>query len=182
MNESKHNLTPYKSLGFRLRRLRESLHQSLAEVSGAVEIDTDILALIERGEQRPSEDVLMLLISHLDPKEDEAVQLWELAGYDKTQLDGDADETAKPIVMLLQQDTRILYSDIVNVVVNQQGVVMNFLQTQGKGKPSPITRVGMSRDQAVCVFEALGQSLSGQNFGQNNTKFLPAPRSDNNPS
>jgi len=177
MNEPKYNLTPYKSLGFRLKRLREKMHESLAEVSGAVEIETDNLARIEQGEYRPSEDVLLLLISHFDPQEDEAVQLWELAGYDESRLPGNDDTAAKPIVMLLQPDTRIMYSDVVNVVTNQEGVVMNFLQAQGKGQPNTIARVGMSYQQALRVFEALGRSLNGSQPSQ--TRFLSAPKSDN---
>jgi transcriptional regulator with XRE-family HTH domain len=177
MSESKHNLTPYRSLGFRLKRLREKLHESLAEVSGAVEIEPENLALIEQGEHRPSEDVLLLLISHLDPQEDEAVKLWELAGYDQSNLPTAAEEpTSKPIVMLLQPDSRIMYSDAVNIVTNQQGVVMNFLQTQGNGPANPIARVGMSQAQAMQVFEALGQSLKR---AQQPPRFLSAPDESN---
>lgn len=171
MSESKHNLTPYRRLGFRLRKLRETLHKTLEEVSGAIEIDSDNLAKIENGEQRPSEDVLLLLISHLDPKEDEAVRLWEMAGYDESDTSSNNEEAAK-IVMMVQQDNRIIYSDMVNVVPGPQGFVMNFLQTQGEGKQLPIARVGMSQQQAIRVFEALGHSLQAN---QQLPKALPAP-------
>ncbi len=177
MSESKHNYTPYRSLGFRLRRLREKRNQSLAEVSGAVEIDADVLEQIESGAERPSEDILMLLISHLDPQEEEAVRLWELAGYDQPNNE-DADEatpSTKPIIMLLQQDTRVLYSDMVNVVVSQEGVVLNFLQSHGASKPNPVSRVGMSREQAERVLQALQHSLRQQ---PPQMKALPAPKPD----
>ncbi len=175
MNEPKYNFSPYKNLGFRLKRLRENSHQSLAEVSGAVEIDPDNLERIEKGERCPSEDVLLLLISHFDPQEDEAIRLWELAGYDQTKLPAVNDELVanKPIVMLLQPDNRIMYSDMVNVVANKQGLVMNFLQGQGSGQATPIARVGMSHEQAMRVFEALGQSLKQT---QPSPRFLPAPK------
>jgi DNA-binding XRE family transcriptional regulator len=174
MSESKFNPSPYKKLGFRLKRLRESMHESLAEVSGAVEIEADKLALIEKGEYCPSEDVLLLLISHFDPQEDEAVQLWELAGYDQSNMSSGSDELPnKPIVMLLQPDSRIMYSDVVNIVTNEQGVVMNFLQAQGSNQVTPIARVGMSQQQALRVFEALGQSLKN---AQQAPRFLPAPK------
>lgn len=177
MSEQKHNRLPYRNLGFRLKRLREQLHESLAEVSGAVEIDPENLARIEQGEHRPSEDVLLLLITHLDPKEEEAVSLWELAGYDQTQTGTiGSDEMAKPIVMLMQPDNRIMYSDVVNVVANDQGLVMNFLQAQGNGQANPIARVGMSREQALRVFEALGRTLQGT---PETKKSLPAPKPEN---
>ena len=170
MSEPKHNLTPYKNLGSRLRSLRERLHESVAEVSGAVEIDPENLERIEQGEHRPSEDVLLLLINHLDPQEDEAVRLWELAGYDQPQND---DATiSKPIVVVMQNDTRILYSDAVNVVTSDQGVVVNFLQNQGNGQAQAISRIGMSKEQAVHVIEALGVSLQNSVRPQ---RSLPAP-------
>lgn len=147
--------------------LREKLHESLAEVSGAVEIEPDVLASIERGQQRPSEEVLLLLISYLDPKEEHAAQLWDFAGYSRD----DDEPTTKPIIMLMQPDNRIMYSDMVNVVVNQQGVVVNFLQTQTKGKGQPVARVGMSQQQALQVIRALQQSLLQQHM----PKALPAP-------
>ena len=163
MSDQKPSTPPYQNLGYRLKRLREKMHESLVEVSGAVEIDPDNLAKIENGEHRPSEDVLLLLISHLDPQEEEAVQLWELAGYDKAHPSGHNDDAvnSKPIVMLLQPDSRIMYSDVVNIVPSQQGIVMNFLQAQAKDQAVAIARVGMSHQQALRVFEALGHSLKG---------------------
>ncbi len=74
---------PFKTLGTHLKYLREHSSESLAEVSGAVEINEDIMERIEQGVERPSEEILMLLISHFNMQDNEAVQLWELAGYDK---------------------------------------------------------------------------------------------------
>jgi hypothetical protein len=55
---------PYKVLGEKLKSLRQKMHESVAEVSGAVEIDEQALLKIEQGQERPSEDILMLLINH----------------------------------------------------------------------------------------------------------------------
>src|SRR3989344_7970311 len=73
--------TPYKPLGKKLKELRNQANESLAEASGAVEIDVRQLASYELGQARPAEDVLLLLISHFGVKDDEAVRLWEVAGY-----------------------------------------------------------------------------------------------------
>src|SRR5579885_2464316 len=73
---------PYTALGTHLKYLREQHKESLAEVSGAVEIEIENLARMENGLERPSEEILMLLINHFDIQDNEAVQLWELAGYD----------------------------------------------------------------------------------------------------
>src|SRR5437868_12329616 len=75
------NKSPYQTLGKTLKDLRHRASESLAEASGAVEIDVRELASFELGKARPSEDVLLLLISHFGAKDDEAVKLWEMAGY-----------------------------------------------------------------------------------------------------
>src|SRR5690349_2823779 len=105
---------PFITLGRHLKYVREQLHRSVAEVSGAVEIDEHTLEKIEAGRERPSEDILLLLISHYGVQEQQALQLWELAEYDT-----DAPEQIRPeseipggqkVVMLLALDTRTLYS------------------------------------------------------------------------
>jgi len=133
MSESKHN-QPYQNLGQHLKSLRQRMHESVAEVSGAVEIEPDALSLIEQGQDCPSEDVLLLLLSHFNIKEDEALKLWELAGYDQDKMPngsqsgaGEDSNLIKPIVMVMQ-DNRIMYTDMVNVAVSQSGVV------SGKGR------------------------------------------------
>lgn len=177
MSEAKQN-QPYKHLGLRLKLLRQKLHESVAEVSGAVEIDPDVLSLIEQGQHCPSEDVLLLLLSHFNLEEDEAVRLWELAGYDQDKMPSSSrsvgdDTVAKPIVMIMQ-DTRVMYTDMVNVAVNQSGVVINFLQAQGSDQPTAVARVGMSRAQAEQVIAALQQGLYTPTTPT--IKALPAPK------
>ena len=63
---------PFMSLGNHLKYVREQARQSLAEVSGAVEIDEAYLQRIEAGVERPAEDILLLLISHFGVKDREA--------------------------------------------------------------------------------------------------------------
>lgn len=187
MGESPKQHQPFRRLGLRLRHLRERLHQSLAEVSGAVEIEPDLLARFERGERCPSEEVLLLLFSYFNTEEDEAVRLWEMAGYDQQEMpqsygsaagpNHDEAQVGKPIVMVMQQDTRILYTDMVNVNVNNHGVVMNFMQKQGvpDGQPNVVARIGMSREHAESVLNVLQQTLH-QSKIQNQPKSLPMPQ------
>lgn len=158
---------PYRSLGLRLRRVREQLQESLAEVSGAVEIELDVLTDIEQGKARPSEDILMLLISHFSLKEEEAERMWELAGYDAN-ADGSRqdqpdtpNQTPQQTIMVMPGDVRIVYTDMLHVAVNDYGVVMNFLQGSGpKNPPLAIARVGMSREHALSVLEVLQKTLT----------------------
>jgi transcriptional regulator with XRE-family HTH domain len=179
MRMSKNSEFPYKPLGTRLRRLREQLRETLAEVSGAVEIDIEALSSMERGTERPSEDILLLLISHFSAKEDEAEQLWHLAGYKREKLNEAAEfegfetdeaDPSRPIVMVMPMDARISYTDMAHVMVNDFGVVVNFMQTSGpNNKPFIVSRVGMSREHAESVVDMIQKALA-----QSAPKILPA--------
>jgi transcriptional regulator with XRE-family HTH domain len=159
---------PYELLGSQLRNLRERNRESLAEVSGAVEIDEKDLTLIEDGTERPSEDILLLLISHFAVEDDKAAELWQLAGYDKQTEDerSHEHETAvpqpapRPQTLMVMIDPRVMYSDSVEVVASGKGVVLNFSQVGGQqGQPLTVARIGMSREQAKMVMGILHQAL-----------------------
>lgn len=166
---------PYKPLGNRLKHAREKLQESLAEASGAVEIELDELNRIEQGKSRPSEDILLLLISHFALKEDEATNLWELAEYDKQDLpvvNMTSGQDGETTIMAASSDIRINYTDMVHVMVNKYGVVLNFMQSGGpNGQPLMISRVGMSKEHASNVLETLQKTLD-----VTVTKALPAPK------
>jgi transcriptional regulator with XRE-family HTH domain len=171
MNDHKSPKTPpYQTLGTYLRTVRQKVRESVAEVSGAVEIDSDVLERIEQGIELPSEDILMLLISHFGLGDDEAVNLWELAGYEQhgesaweqqsSRRDEQQPQMTKQPVVLLALDTRVVYSNGLEVVSDKSGVVMNFTQyvDQAQGNV-PISRVGMSYEQAEQVLDALQRAL-----------------------
>lgn len=154
---------PYESLGSQLRNLRERNRESMAEVSGAVEIEEKELSQIESGTERPSEDILLLLISHFAVEDDKAAELWQLAGYDRAQDDGhdhDASQPTRSQTLMVMIDPRVMYSDSVEVTANNKGVVLNFSQNAGQqGQPLTVSRIGMSRDQAKMVMGILHQAL-----------------------
>lgn len=160
----KHN--PFEPLGKHLRRIREKRQETLAEVSGAVEIEPDMLNAIEEGRERPGEDILLLLISHFATKEDVATKLWELAGYNQDELPvqnvvNNTQGQAQNGVVVLPGDARIVYTDMVHVMVNNYGVIMNFMQTAGpNSQPLAVSRIGMSKEHAKSVLEVLQKTLS----------------------
>jgi transcriptional regulator with XRE-family HTH domain len=164
-DRSRQNSPPFKTLGTHLKYLREQQKQSLAEVSGAVEIETATLERIEHGDERPSEDILMLLISYFNMQDQEAVQLWELAGYDNPASDpfslaDDILQSNKPIMMVLGLDVRTMYTDGVAVDANDSGLTVQFSQSSnGKQANMPVARLGMSYDQAQKVVEELQKAL-----------------------
>lgn len=179
---------PFKNLGSHLRTVRELSHRSLAEVSGAVEIDQRALELIEDGLERPEEDVMLLLISYFDVQDQEALHLWELADYDSDlsdhlQFDDQPEDSKagssaniKPMVMLLAMDVRTMYSDGLNVTVTPAGVTMQFTQSVNhQPQPAAIARLGMSHSQAELVIKTLQTALlhAKYNSGQ---RQLPPPK------
>lgn len=183
MQDFKH-IPPFKTLGTHLKYLREHSSETLAEVSGAVEINEDILERIEQGIERPSEEILMLLISHFNMQDNEAVQLWELAGYDRRNNPDIVNmnihqelQSGKPMIMLLAIDVRTQYTDGVDVALSNAGVVMTFTQAGAHGQPQPVARVGMSLQQAEAVSGVLTRALLQAHYKR--PKGLPEPRNAN---
>jgi transcriptional regulator with XRE-family HTH domain len=152
-----------RSLGRKLKELRSQANETLAEASGAVEIDVRELASFELGQSRPSEEVLLLLISHFGARDDEALKLWELAGYatDKIPVARMANSDQTATLPVNNSEKQIAFTDVVDVVVNNYGVVMNFMQNNGpKSPPTVVARVGMSREHAKSVLQILQITLT----------------------
>ena len=150
---------PYKALGDKLKAARVLRKRTIAEASGAIELDEATFKKIELGEQRPAEDTLMVLISYLEIKEEDAGAIWDLAGYgDKSTQQ--TFELNQQIPLMMPMDLRVIYTDMVHVMINDFGVVMNFLQGAGQGnQPLAVARIGMSKEHAKSVLEILDKSL-----------------------
>lgn len=158
------NNAPFEDFGNRLKQIREKAKESIAEVSGAVEVDTQDLVNIEAGTNQPSEDIVLLLISHFALKEDEALKMWELAGYrqDKTGITSIVADTSgtSQTAFISQNDARILYTDMVHVSANKYGVVINFLQgLGGNNQPMAVSRIGMSHEHAQSLLDVLQKTM-----------------------
>lgn len=157
MNEP--HIRPFRPLGKRLKALRDQANETLAEASGAVEIDIKQLASFELGQARPTEDVLLLLISHFGAKDDEAVRMWEMAGYGMAQIP--VAHLASDEVQNTDAERPVLFTDVIDVVVNNYGVVMDFMQNGGtNAKSNTVARVGMSREHAKSVLQILQVTLA----------------------
>ncbi len=160
--EKKNSSSPYRPLGKKLKALRDNANETLAEASGAVEIDVRQLASYELGHSRPTEDVLLLLISHFGAKDEEAVRLWELAGYGMSKVPAaQMANEENPAGPADSQEARVLFTDVVDVIVNNYGVVMKFMQGTSPGsQPAVVAKVGMSREHAKSVLHILQVTLS----------------------
>lgn len=153
--------SPFQPLGKCLKALRDQANESLAEASGAVEIDVKELAGFELGKNRPSEDILLLLISHFGASDDEAIRVWELAGYTSGKAPFSHMANDEPLSPSMLGESRVLFTDIVDVIVNNYGVVMNFMQSSGpNNQPTSVAKVGMSREHAKSVLKILEATLA----------------------
>ena len=173
-----HN-SPFTALGSALCAVRLKSKEPLAEVAAAVEVSIERLRLFEEGELRPSEEILELIISHFTLPEKDADKLWELAGFDKKSESAESFEypdTNQQNIMVTPLDARIVYTDMVHVMVNNYGVVMNFMQGAGpNNQPLAVSRIGMSREHAKSVLEVLQKTLDQVDSTPKMTKKLEAP-------
>ncbi len=174
---------PFFALGDLLRKLRTSLEKTQEDVSAAIEIEIEHLKSLEQGSNRPSEEVLLMLIQHFNASDEHAERLWQLAGYagepdmDEFLSNGSEEENAThaehdlppglaqlPNVISMGisvSDPRIVYTDLAKVEINDFGVVMNFHQLGGApdAKPLAVAKVGMSRAHAEKVISLLQNTL-----------------------
>lgn len=191
--------TPFFKLGDLLRKLRKAAQHSHEDVSGAVEIEVEHLRSIEEGLNRPSEEVLLMLIQHLRASDQQAERLWQLAGYagdpdmddflagsleddEEHHVEGLPDglkHLPNVISMGIQvSDPRIVYTDLAKVEINDFGVVMNFHQLGGApdAKPLAVAKVGMSREHAEKIISLLQNTLA--QYDKQRQKSLPTPKQD----
>jgi transcriptional regulator with XRE-family HTH domain len=155
-NQSQNSFRP---LGRRLKTLRVKAQETLSDTSDAVEIDVKQLAAYELGQACPGEDILLLLISHFNVRENEALRLWQLAGYGLSGVTVqvvEANQSQKD-----KTDEPVLFTDTVDIIANNHGVVMNFMQTTGKAsQPSMVAKVGMSREHAKNILRIMQITLA----------------------
>lgn len=157
-------MSEYFKLGQVLRSYRLAADESIEDLSGAVEVDPKFITDLEKGDTQPPEDILALIINHLELEDSEADELWTLAGYKEDSQDQGVKMAKTDDVQTtninVPENLPILYTDMVNVVSNKYGVVFNFVQGVGpKGSPIIVSRVGMSHDHAKSVLEVLQKSL-----------------------
>lgn len=155
---------PFKQLGQKLKTLRQKFQETTSDVSGAVEIDEAVLERYEAGAERPSEDILNLLISHFNMQDDDAAGLWQLAGYEQPRGNNRDEDFVDDInngragVLVMAIDPRVIYTDSMHVNAGPTGVVLSFAQNNGP-QPLVTARVGMSREQARNVIRTLQAAL-----------------------
>lgn len=150
---------PYQKIGGYLKNQRERLNESVAEVSLAVEIEIDTLTQIETGKLLPSEDILVLLLSHLNVDDKTARKVFALAGYglgegEKTE----QSQSTKPQVYMVVPGGQAQFADEVEVVAGKSGVTLSFKQPANQGVIT-IADVGLSKELCKELVQKLKQAL-----------------------
>ncbi len=168
------------ALGARLKFLREQWQQSVHDVCSTLEIDEKTLKAFESGSLMPSPEVLDMLINHFLLTEDQAQDLRELAEDQRE--DGQdnlssamEDMLTKQLVMFMPVDSRVVYTDSMQATINDNGVVLQFMQQAGNpnGQAVPVSKVGMSRMHAEKVIEVLQNTL--RHHDEQGQKKLSSP-------
>jgi transcriptional regulator with XRE-family HTH domain len=181
---SKNQPDKYVALGSRLKFLREQWQQSLIDVCNTLEIDEKMLRAYESGKILPPHDVLDMLISHFLLTEEQAQDLRDLADVHRekeTKLPGSLEDIlSKQLVMLMPLENKIIYTDAMQATVNENGVILQFMQQTGNGGSIPISRVGMSRLHAERVIQVLQNTLNHHDGNQKNQKMLPPSENSSN--
>ncbi|GEM_PF-1536552 len=156
---------PYQNIGNYLKRIRERLSESVGEVSASVEIDITMLNNIESGHMLPSEEILILLMSHFDLDEPEAQRLLKLAGYgsDSTSNEPQIDDAKQQLFALVPFDSRIQYAEHTEISANENGITISFMQQNMNGQNVPAARIGLSKTHAKKLIHLLEQALSPVN-------------------
>jgi transcriptional regulator with XRE-family HTH domain len=175
---------PYKLLGQKIKSLRKSFDESIKDVSSAVEIDPSELLKIESGLIRPSEEVLIQIISHFNLSDNEALSFWQLANYDNqpAMLNNITsnlfsklmnDNQVSNLIMLFPVEQRPFYSDHLEIILGESGLVINFNQ-KINNQVIPISKIGMSLEQAKVLYQTLESALL-------QSKYNSGPKKLNSP-
>lgn len=155
----------YVAFGKVLKTIRLKAQESLGEVSLALETDKKLLTSLEAGKIQPSKDLVLMLISHFALKEAEAIRLWRLAGYSptspKTPRLLKRPKNIVQMAFISPNDAKIIYTDMVHVSGNHNGIVINFMQgIGGNSQPLTISRIGMSNEHAKSLIEVLQKTVN----------------------
>ena len=85
---------------------------------------------------------------------------------------------AQKVVMLFAQDLRTMYSDGVDIAVNNAGVTLSFTQSTAPGQSMPVSRVGMSIEQAQQLLNGLQMALLREKYGNTRRQLPPSKQSN----
>ncbi|MCL4384140.1 DUF3467 domain-containing protein [Patescibacteria group bacterium] len=182
--------TELQKLGKKINQLRVDHNKSLTDIAKVFQIDRTYISKIENGHERPTKLFLNHLISHFNLSSSDATELFTLAGYKdgtvatqtekgKSPMTNDfkipfPQESNKQMQVNMPVGLAVLYSDSIVINSNQWGVVFDFGQSMG---PNPaqtniVSRIGMSREHAKALLEALKKNIEATTVPEPKDKTL----------
>lgn len=165
----------YKKFGQILRAYRLRRNLNITSVGEAISINRTYLSKLENGHERPSIDVLNRLVHHYSLSENEASDLFLLAGYksgvvilNRREVINNMDKLNKPeqggVQINLNSNLSVLYSDSVFVTSNPYGVLLDFAVNMGPtNQQNVVSRIGMSKEHAKALAETILMQLNKPN-------------------
>ncbi|MYB40017.1 helix-turn-helix transcriptional regulator [Candidatus Saccharibacteria bacterium] len=175
MSESK----KFEDFGVQLRKIRLDANKTIDDVSGAVELPTAKLELIEMGRVRPKEELIYLLANYFNLSFSKVQHLLRLAGYKKrkagnaksefqslfSNLPGSKNYDSQQLFVAISDlsEEKTVYTNETSVNVSKSGVVIEFLQSAAinrDNQPRTIAKVGMSIEHAYQLRDILQHALS----------------------
>lgn len=154
-----------RKIGEKLKSYREGVEKQVEDAAEAIEVDAKRLVQIEAGETELDEEILALLISHYKLNENQAIELWEMAGYNNIELgdyimeDSESDKNKKEIRINIPADIKVMYCDMAQVMSNDYGIVINFMQSAPGNNAMVVNRIGMSKEHAQSVVDMLQKNI-----------------------
>lgn len=166
----------YKELGTKLREYRKKLDIGIKGVSRSLEINYSYLSKLETGTERPSRDLLNKIIFNYGLQKEQAIELFNLAGYrgGVIAVTNEAEKKQKETPQVeIPVGSQTLYSDVVNITVTPHGFVLNFAQQLGPTNQYVIvSRIGMSKEHVESLIKVL-KGLLVKASGKKATRKVP---------
>lgn len=164
-----------KRFGGKLKRYRiRAGYENLQKAADALGVDRSYLSKLEAGLSNPSSRFFneMAALYRLTPEE--TFDLINLIGFRKEVITVAEQKQGEPQfgpqIAIPQARAEILYSDAVQVDVNEFGVVLNFAQRLGpSNKQIVVSRVGMSKEHVRALIKII-ESLLERQKGQEATR------------
>ena len=172
----------FENLGGQLKKIRLDANKTLTDVSGALELSERQLSAIERGEERPHEELILLLASYFKLSKMQTQKLLYLAGYNKGSQKAKARSKKDNFAAFLEDflgkhmldsqhfmiafsekiQEKAIYTNETSVNVSQNGVIIKFAQSTFVDKAAisvPVAKVGMSLEHAHQLNKILTKAL-----------------------
>lgn len=167
---------PFLNFGERIRKYRMQKGENITQAAQALELDRTYLSRLENGHLQPARKLLEKICNYYSITEDEASEVFTLAGYpgkdivmrtknreevnqmEENQITGVKSD--RGIEINVPGNTVVLYTDSAFVTTNEFGCTIDFAQRLGStNKHNVVTRVGMSKSHMRALIKALQDRL-----------------------